>query len=207
MMKIHPLFTLLLLAVLVLSACSPAPTAAPTGTAPGLRDTPTTEVEELPATPAPTTTPLPPGGWLEITVPSPVEDKEACVTTIPFIIAGVGTDAVVEGVGEVSCSFEGVPLAAIDESYVFRVELTYDVTLSGGVLPVTTDTPSGILDVSMTIDGQTVQTYVSLPENVRNACPLEQPCVTERAETLSLPFTFEDQIQYNSLWQVILHLE
>jgi hypothetical protein len=212
----------LTLVLLLVTACGGAQ-AEPTTTPEPLRATATPAPPTPPATPTPTTallpqadeqTPTPPepsGGEVEIRIPfdifsqgeQPPAEIPECVTTIPFRTFKDGSRTMIEGQGQIDCTFVDTPQGS---PITYHVILQIDAHLDGELLGATPDRPSGWLDAYLLVDGAIVQYYTGYPPEAVNPCPEGNPCRTPASDTIPLPFAYEDGSTVSTPWTFILHL-
>jgi hypothetical protein len=189
---------------------SPSPTPKLVPSTPAATPTPTTAV--LPQADEQTPTPPPPsGGEVEIRIPfdifsqgeQPPAEMPECLTTIPFRMFQDGSRTMLEGQGQIDCTFVDTPQGS---PITYHVLLQFDAHLDGELLPKTPDRPSGWLDAYLLVDGAIVQYYTGYPPEAVNPCPEESPCRTPTSDTIPLPFAYEDGSTVTTPWTFVLHL-
>jgi hypothetical protein len=188
------------------------PTATPEAVPPTPAATPTPTTALLPQADEQTPTPPPPsGGEVEIRIPfdifsqgeQPPADMPECIETIPFRMFQDGPRTMLEGEGQIDCTFVDTPQGS---PITYHVILQMDAHLDGELLPPTTDKPSGWLDAYLLVDGATVQYYTGYPPEAVNPCPESSPCRTPASDTILLPFAYEDGSTLTTPWTFILRL-
>lgn len=187
------------------AAIADTPEATPSPTA-----TPTLALLPGAVTQTPTPTPGPTGGEVEIRIPfaiyapaAPPSDMPECVDAIPFRIKTDGLRTLIEGEGQIDCTFQDTPQGS---PITYHVILDLDGMLNGELLPPTADRPSGWLDSYLALDGSIVQYYTGYPPQATNPCPESAPCRIPSADIVPLPFEFEEGSTINVPWTFILHL-
>jgi hypothetical protein len=192
----------------IVPACS-----TPTSTAiqPVSKPTPTPTMMVIFPSEAPETT-APNQAEIEIRIPYSIfsqgerssTDVLECKNTISFNIIEGEDRTLIEGKGPIECEFkfnpQGVP-------FTYHIELSYDGSLNGEMLPVSIDKPSGWLDAYLTVDGVLTQYYTDYPAEATNPCPESNPCSTPIFDTIPLPFDYEDGNTITTPWTFTLRLQ
>jgi hypothetical protein len=152
----------------------------------------------------------PGGGTLEILIPFDIFSQGespsgilTCSNSLPFRIAQEDERLMVQGQGRIDCHFEDTPQ---NSAISFHVVIAYDAVFSGELLPATISRLNPWLDSYLTLDGYLVQYYIGYPTEASNPCPQANPCPIPMADTIPLPFTFEDGATITTPWTFTLHL-
>jgi hypothetical protein len=187
-------------------ASPPAPTAEAATALPSATPTPTPTPPLVQGIATETASP-PAGGSVEVRIPNTINMEGECVNTIPFTLVGDGLRTLSQGEGQIACEFEGKPLGGEDQPIVYHVILEFDAVFEGELLPASPSRPHGWLDAYLNLDGAITQYYTGYPPQATNPCPESQPCRTPTADTIPLPFAFEEGSTIDVPWTFILHLK